>query len=33
MSPDEIAVGMSVIDRNENGLISFDEFVAWWTDR
>ena len=33
MSDEELEVGMSIIDKNHDGRISFQEFVAWWTDR
>lgn len=33
MSSEETDIGFSIIDRNRNGRVSFDEFVAWWTER
>jgi Ca2+-binding EF-hand superfamily protein len=32
MSPKEIEVGFQDIDTNDDGLIDFGEFVAWWTE-
>lgn len=29
----EIELGLGVLDENRNGLIEFDEFARWWTDR
>ena len=28
----EIEIGFKDIDTNDDGLIDFDEFVAWWTE-
>jgi calmodulin len=30
MSPEEVEIGFKDIDTNDDGLIDFDEFVAWW---
>lgn len=30
MSKREVAIGFNDIDTNDDGLIDFDEFVAWW---
>ena len=32
MSPSEIEIGFKDIDTNDDGLIDFDEFVAWWAE-
>ncbi|HJR69912.1 MAG TPA: EF-hand domain-containing protein [Gammaproteobacteria bacterium] len=32
MAPKEIEVGFQDIDTNDDGLIDFGEFVAWWTE-
>ena len=32
MSDDEAKVGFQDIDTNDDGLIDFKEFVAWWTE-
>jgi len=32
MSPKDIEVGFQDIDTNDDGLIDFGEFVAWWTE-
>ena len=32
MSGKEIEIGFKDIDTNDDGLIDFDEFVAWWTE-
>ena len=32
MSRQEIEIGFKDIDTNDDGLIDFDEFVAWWTE-
>jgi Ca2+-binding EF-hand superfamily protein len=32
MSTAEAKVGFQDIDTNDDGLIDFDEFVAWWTE-
>lgn len=31
MSGEEARLGFRDIDTNDDGLIDFDEFVAWWT--
>ncbi len=33
MTKDEVSEGLRALDDNKNGLIDFDEFVAWWADR
>jgi calmodulin len=33
LEPDEIQAGLDSLDDNHNGVIDFDEFVAWWGDR
>ena len=33
MTADEIDAGLRALDDNRNGIIDFDEFVAWWADR
>lgn len=33
MSADEIDAGLRALDENQNGLIDFDEFLDWWSDR
>jgi Ca2+-binding EF-hand superfamily protein len=30
MSKGDIEIGFNDIDTNDDGLIDFDEFVAWW---
>jgi calmodulin len=32
MSEQEVAIGFKDIDTNDDGLIDFGEFVAWWTE-
>ena len=32
MSAKEAKIGFQDIDTNDDGLIDFDEFVAWWTE-
>jgi Ca2+-binding EF-hand superfamily protein len=32
MSAKEAKIGFRDIDTNDDGLIDFGEFVAWWTD-
>jgi Ca2+-binding EF-hand superfamily protein len=32
MSDGEAKIGFADIDTNDDGLIDFEEFVAWWTD-
>ena len=32
ISAKEAKTGFQDIDTNDDGLIDFDEFVAWWTD-
>ncbi|MEE2828554.1 MAG: EF-hand domain-containing protein [Myxococcota bacterium] len=32
-SAEELAAGLEALDGNRNGMIDFDEFVAWWSDR
>jgi calmodulin len=32
MSEKEARIGFQDIDTNDDGLIDFDEFVAWWTE-
>jgi Ca2+-binding EF-hand superfamily protein len=30
MTPSDIEIGFKDIDTNDDGLIDFQEFVAWW---
>ena len=32
MSEREVEIGFKDIDTNDDGLIDFNEFVAWWTE-
>jgi calmodulin len=32
MSKSDIEIGFKDIDTNDDGLIDFEEFVAWWTE-
>jgi len=32
MTPSDIEIGFKDIDTNDDGLIDFDEFVAWWSE-
>ena len=32
MSDNDIEIGFKDIDTNDDGLIDFDEFVAWWAE-
>jgi calmodulin/calcium-binding protein CML/plastin-2 len=32
MSGKEIEIGFKDIDTNDDGLIDFEEFVAWWSE-
>ncbi len=33
LTEEQVAAGMAALDADGNGLIDFDEFVAWWADR
>ncbi len=33
LQPEEIQAGLDSLDENHNGVIDFEEFVAWWGDR
>lgn len=33
LSEEEMAAGLSEVDRNHSGRISWDEFSAWWSSR
>ncbi|HLZ96513.1 MAG TPA: EF-hand domain-containing protein [Steroidobacteraceae bacterium] len=33
MTPEECQIGFDEIDTDRDGLIDFQEFIAWWTDR
>ena len=33
VSDEEARIGFDEIDADDDGAISFDEFVAWWHDR
>lgn len=33
VTPDEARLGFDEVDADDDGAISFDEFVAWWRDR
>ena len=30
---DEIDMGLTIVDANGNGMIEFDEFINWWSQR
>jgi Ca2+-binding EF-hand superfamily protein len=32
MSPNDVEIGFKDIDTNDDGLIDFTEFVAWWAE-
>jgi Ca2+-binding EF-hand superfamily protein len=32
MTPQEMEIGFQDIDTNDDQLIDFDEFVAWWAE-
>jgi calmodulin len=32
MSPEESEIGFDEIDTDNDGLIDFDEFLAWWQE-
>jgi calmodulin len=32
MSPEEAEIGFDEIDTDSDGLIDFDEFLAWWQE-
>ena len=32
MTPRDMEIGFQDIDTNDDQLIDFDEFVAWWTE-
>ena len=32
VTDEEVALGLEVLDSNQNGKIEFEEFVDWWTD-
>ena len=33
VTPEEARLGFDEVDTDDDGAISFDEFVAWWRDR
>lgn len=33
ISDDELTIALSVVDANDSGKISWDEFKAWWASR
>jgi Ca2+-binding EF-hand superfamily protein len=33
VSDDEARIGFDEVDSDDDGAISFEEFVAWWRDR
>lgn len=30
---DDVVMGLRVLDENENDVIDWEEFLAWWADR
>ena len=32
MTASDVEIGFKDIDTNDDGLIDFDEFVAWWSE-
>jgi calmodulin/calcium-binding protein CML/plastin-2 len=32
MSRSEVEIGFKDIDTNDDGLVDFEEFVAWWSE-
>ena len=32
MSDSDVEIGFKDIDTNDDGLIDFDDFLAWWTE-
>lgn len=32
MEPDQIAIGLSIVDADGNGTVEFDEFITWWAE-
>ncbi|MFT5354810.1 MAG: Ca2+-binding EF-hand superfamily protein [Polyangiales bacterium] len=32
-SEEDVAMGLKVLDENENDVIDWDEFAGWWGDR
>ena len=33
MSEEEIEMGLLIVDANGNGIIEYDEFITWWSQR
>lgn len=33
LGPEEVQAGLHALDENHNGVIDFDEFLAWWGER
>ena len=33
MGSEEIEMGLMIVDANGNGIIEFDEFINWWSQR
>ena len=32
MEPEEIAIGLSIVDSDQNGTVEWDEFLPWWSE-
>lgn len=32
LTDEQIKAGLNSLDDNQNGMIEFDEFIAWWAD-
>ena len=32
MEPEEIALGLSIVDADSNGTVEWDEFLPWWAE-
>ncbi len=32
MTDEEVKAGLDILDANKNGVIDFEEFIAWWAD-
>lgn len=33
LTEEQIQAGLDTLDENRNGVIDFEEFIAWWADQ